>query len=64
MEPCEDDWKAVGKPCSTDGVQRRAAHGPLGQRRAGELISASGSEGQGLFINGGFGIVCDGDGWW
>lgn len=64
VEPCEDDWKAVGKPCSTNGVQRGAAYGPIGQRRAGELISASGWEGQGHFIGWGFGLVCDVDGWW
>lgn len=62
MEPCEDDREAAGKPGSTDGVQRGAAHGPAGQGRAGELISASVGKVQGRFIVGGFGLVCDVDG--
>lgn len=50
VEPCEDDGEAVGKPRSTDGLQRGAAHGPVGQRQAGELIPASTWEGRGHFI--------------
>lgn len=50
MEPRKDERQAAGESFSTDGIQRRAAHGPFGQRQAGELMSMSGMMGE-LLIN-------------
>lgn len=63
VQPRENDGEAAGKPCSTDGVQRGAAHGASGQRQAGELIPASTWEGRGHFIVWGFGLVRDVEYW-
>lgn len=44
VEPRQDHRQAAGEPCSTDGLQRRAAHGPFGERQPGELILISDRE--------------------
>lgn len=68
VESCEDDRQTAGEPCSTDGLQWRAAHRPFGQRQAGELMSCTDREWRGRFkvgpcsgcLNQGKGVdVCD-----